>query len=234
MTRDPRAARVGLRRSQLFAALLIAMIAATTTAAAQTEPNIYTGCLSSSGTISSVAIGSAPAKDCKRDVQITWSQTGPQGVPGPQGPEGPEGSQGEAGPQGAPGSLPDSACAVGSYVTGITGGQLVCSPVTSMVSPNGQFSVTVTDTGIVLKSATFSEINIGPVEISVDSLLTTIDSGISTNIRGGIVQLGSGGCAPTARVTDPVLVSGTTPPAGAPLVLQGSILFGSPTVLTCG
>jgi hypothetical protein len=47
----------------------------------------YTGCLSGSdGTIQFVQIGTSPLKGCpKSATQISWSQTGPQGLPGPPG-----------------------------------------------------------------------------------------------------------------------------------------------------
>jgi hypothetical protein len=47
-----------------------------------------------------------PASDSCRpsEIAITWSQTGPQGIPGPQGPAGPAGPQGPQGPKGDTGA----------------------------------------------------------------------------------------------------------------------------------
>jgi hypothetical protein len=67
----------------------------------------YTGCLTKKGEIESVAIGTEPAQSCgKKDTQISWNQTGPQGLPGANGlvgQQGPSGAQGDAGPQGPAG-----------------------------------------------------------------------------------------------------------------------------------
>jgi hypothetical protein len=63
-------------------------------AAGTTVNQQYTGCLLS-GAISNVAIGAAPLKSCnKPGVQISWSQTGPQGLPGADGVKGTDGKNG--------------------------------------------------------------------------------------------------------------------------------------------
>jgi hypothetical protein len=57
----------------------------------------YTGCLKN-GTLSNVAIGTAPSAKCPTGAnQITWSEQGPQGVPGIQGEQGVQGEPGPAG-----------------------------------------------------------------------------------------------------------------------------------------
>ncbi len=69
-----------------------------------TTNNQYTGCLLS-GNIGNVAIGSTPTKPCQSPgVQITWSQTGPQGNQRPAGPQGPQGITGARGDVGATGA----------------------------------------------------------------------------------------------------------------------------------
>jgi len=56
-----------------------------------TTNNQYTGCLAG-GQISSVNIGSTPTKTCpKSATQISWSQAGPQGLPGANGIDGADG-----------------------------------------------------------------------------------------------------------------------------------------------
>lgn len=68
------------------------------TAADDDQP--YTGCLKN-GTLSNVAIGTAPSARCPTGAdQITWSEQGMQGEPGIQGEQGPQGEQGLAGTPG--------------------------------------------------------------------------------------------------------------------------------------
>lgn len=51
------------------------------------------------------------------------------GPPGPEGIRGPQGPQGPKGPDGAPGSIVESNCKVGDYVTGVdAAGKVVCAP----------------------------------------------------------------------------------------------------------
>jgi hypothetical protein len=77
-------------RRRLLAAGALAAVAVVVAAsygyAAVTATNqTYTGCLQG-GSITNVAIGSAPTKACPNNaVQISWSQTGPQGLPGQNG-----------------------------------------------------------------------------------------------------------------------------------------------------
>lgn len=76
-------------------------------AGAQGDPpsTVYTGCLiTNSGQLHDVAIGNSPVRTCPpNEVQISWSQTGPQGPVGPQGPQGPTGATGPVGPAGPKG-----------------------------------------------------------------------------------------------------------------------------------
>ncbi len=59
-----------------------------------------TGCLSSEGKLSNIALGPSPAKPCKsKDTQVSFGgEEGPDGPPGPPGPPGAEGPQGLVGP----------------------------------------------------------------------------------------------------------------------------------------
>ena len=73
-------------------------------AMAQSENEIYYACVNqASGEIKMISVGD----DCKKnEIQIQWSQVGPQGLQGeigPQGPQGEPGPQGEIGPQGPQG-----------------------------------------------------------------------------------------------------------------------------------
>lgn len=72
---------------------------------------------------------------CRSNEQaLTWNQRGPKGDAGEMGPQGlagpagPQGPRGETGPQGPAGAFADQACPSGHYVSGVSGGQLVCTP----------------------------------------------------------------------------------------------------------
>ena len=67
--------------------------------------NVYTGCLRTKhGEIINIAMGTEPKGSCKRkQMQVSWNETGPTGPQGPKGNRGPKGNAGPAGPQGDPG-----------------------------------------------------------------------------------------------------------------------------------
>lgn len=142
---------------------------------------------------------------------IQWSE---QGVAGPAGPQGPAGEDGEDG---------EDARFSGTFT-----------------SPNGRYSLSVTDTGIVLASPD-SSIRVTDSAIRVETMgpdpielrganRVTVDSGAAFELRaGGTASLQSGagfavrgstvdingvGCRPAARAGDPVaggsIVSGST------------------------
>jgi hypothetical protein len=109
--RVPTALRHRLRAPRLGAAAAAAagLVLVGSVASAEAPPNQYTGCLSN-GTLTQVAIGTSPNKQCaKSTMQVTWSETGPQGeqgiqgVPGEQGIQGVPGEKGEQGIQGIQG-----------------------------------------------------------------------------------------------------------------------------------
>jgi hypothetical protein len=86
-----------------LAAVAVAVAAGYGYPAVTATNNIYTGCLQG-GSISNLAIGAAPTKPCPNNaIQISWSQTGPQGATGATGPQGPKGDSGATGAQGPKG-----------------------------------------------------------------------------------------------------------------------------------
>ena len=107
-------------------AVVVAVAAGYGYAAVTATNNIYTGCLQA-GTITNLAIGAAPAKPCPNNtVQISWSQTGPQGAigaTGPQGLKGDTGATGPQGPQGATGATGPQGLKGDPGATGATGSQ---------------------------------------------------------------------------------------------------------------
>ncbi len=93
---------------------------------------VYHACMKKNGTIRIIDPASQQCKP-SAEVEITFNREGPkgdQGDPGPQGPAGPPGQDGEDGEDGK-----DGAPFSGTFT-----------------SPNGQYSISVTDSGIVLAS----------------------------------------------------------------------------------
>jgi hypothetical protein len=77
-----------------LAAVAVVVAAGFGYAAVATDNQTYTGCLQS-GSLSNIAIGSAPLKACpKNATEISWSQTGPPGTPGTNGTNGTNGTDG--------------------------------------------------------------------------------------------------------------------------------------------
>ena len=108
---------------------------------------------------------------------------------------GPQGLQGPAGPTGPAGTFSGT-----------------------FSSPNGAYSISVTNAGIVL-SGPGSTVRLTGPTVSVDS------SG-PTTVRGAVVQLNGGaGCTPVTRLTDPIPVPEhaalTFPAAASPTVCAG-------------
>jgi hypothetical protein len=101
--------------------------------------------------------------ECKQnEAGLSWNvvgpqgNTGPQGIPGPQGDPGPQGSKGDtggAGPQGAAGPQGETGPQGATGATGPAGPQGPPGDAGSatLTSPNGAFSVSVTDNGIFLR-----------------------------------------------------------------------------------
>jgi hypothetical protein len=180
---------VGWRALSLGAVAAVAVVAVAGYgyAAITATDQVYTGCLQS-GTLSNVAIGSAPSKSCaKNAVQISWNQTGPQGERGLQGERGP---QGPSGPQGEAGSLSDAPCtrtdgAAGNMTTRVTRDDLL---VVSCETASGNQTVPFND------------------EVAAEAVDRFIGSGthevaITPNCSGGFQAGCSGGQAVTPPPT---------------------------------
>ena len=87
-----------------LAAALAALAAGSIAWASVPDPRgMITGCYDKqSGALRVTDTQSGVPKDCgSKELQLLWSQQGPQGVPGPQGAPGPQGPQSPQGPSGA-------------------------------------------------------------------------------------------------------------------------------------
>lgn len=166
----------------------------------------------------------SPASCRSNELPIEWNVTG---APGPPGPPGVDGADGADGQDGEPFS--------GTFT-----------------SPNGQYSISVTDTGITLASPD-SSIKISSSAIKVEttgvdqlelkgggavsvlggatlelkgSAITTVEGSGLLALKGGLVRIGpAGSCLLAARVTDQI--AGVS---GGPGPVTGNIITGSSTV----
>ena len=93
-----------------------------------TDNNTITACAShEDGSLYLMTRGRKHDGCGRRDLTVLWNITGPQGIQGIQGTPGAKGDKGDQGPAGADGS------------------------VRKAVSPNGVFTLTLSDAGILLK-----------------------------------------------------------------------------------
>ena len=117
----------------------------------------------------------ADDKGCQPgDAAIDWSVEGPPGPPGPAGPKGDKGDVGPRGPEG-PQGLPGAA--------GTFSG--------SFQSPNGQYSLSVTDSGIELKGP-----GGGSVKLNGGNLI--LQGSVGLQLNAPIVSM-NGGCSRVMR-----------------------------------
>jgi hypothetical protein len=205
--------------------------------------DVIYGCVNALGVVRVVAEGDACRSDSRfREEPIAWSRTGPVGDPGAMGATGPAGTAGATGPAGnvgetgpigatGPEGAPGSAGAAGQ--AGATGGSV--SFAGTYTSPNGFYSMSVTNTQIVFSGPGGSMITLDGTRarlqgtiIRINGVQTTVTSDAITTVSGAILNI-PGGC-PIATVTDLTGPLVGPPPAFAALVAP--ILTGSPTVLT--
>jgi hypothetical protein len=210
-------------------AALLALAGGVAYATTPDASGVYTACmLKNVGTIRlidpSLPASSLLSHCTSLETPITWNQ---QGQPGPQGPAGPTGTDGTNGKDGvsptvtqlAPG---DPNCTNGgaaikdadgstAYVCNGTDGKDGQPFAGTFTSPNGQFSVTVADSGITLTGPSGS--------IKLDA--------VGLDLNGALITLnGAGSCAPAARQGDQV----TANLQGIAGPISAAIAQGSPTV----
>jgi hypothetical protein len=195
------------------------------------------------------------ADDCHPSERaIDWNQTGQQGPPGMDGSDGTDGVS----PSVTPLAAGDANCpAGGAAITDAAGSvAYVCSgqagedgadgePFSgTFTSPNGEYSISVTDTGVALTHGPTAHITLAGNDVTVRGMnvdlrgdlnatlrgaIALVDGQASATIRAGgvaavqgaLVQVkGGGACLPAARLGDAVAA-----PGGA-----GTIVSGAPTV----
>jgi hypothetical protein len=154
------------RRIVVVALAATALLAGGTAAAAAATSSpidssgVIHGCYNDGGHLKVVD----PSATCPTGYSaLNWNQTGPPGPPGPQGPQGPQGEQGPAGPAGSPGQS-------GNFTGQFT-------------SPNGLYSISVTDSGILL-SGPGTSVNLGVGSIVLQSIGTIDVNGALVSVNG--------------------------------------------------
>lgn len=146
-----------------------------------------------------------PAKNQKclpnLELPLTWNQTGPTGATGAPGVAGPAGPAG-ASPTVAQLDRGDANCPSGGAAIADASGSVayVCNGTEgasfdgSFTSPNGQYSIAVSDAGIMLTDTNGGSVTLagGAIEVSGNSLFaqsatnTTITSGSTTSLTSGL------------------------------------------------
>ena len=147
--------------------------------------------------------------ECVHPPEKPWDLMASAGASGEQGPPG---TQGKTGPAGS---------FTGTYT-----------------SPDGRFTLAVTNTDITLKGPG-ADVVVAANSVNARADATSTFKGTTTEVRadgtlrvaGGIVKLGgTSGCAPVAKVGD--TVTGQTA-IGAVNLINGKIAAGSPAILVC-
>ena len=149
------------------------------------------------------------ATDCHaNETALTWNVVGPQG---PKGDTGDTGPQGPAGPPGQKGDTGDTGPA-GSF-TGV------------FTSPNGQYSLSVTDTGIGLRGPDGSRLTINAAGIEVRSALdATVRAATALTLQGGTdADLKAGSNLTLEGAGNTVLKGSDVRVDGAPIQLNGCV-----------
>jgi hypothetical protein len=137
------------------------------------------------------------------DTAVAWTIKGPQGEPGPAGPSGPEGPKGDrgdvgpAGPSGPEGPQGPSGPQGAQGPSGPSGPAGTFSG--SFQSPNGQYSISVTDAGIELRGP-------GSGRVRLDAGNLILQGNVGLQVNAPVVSM-NGGCSKVIRQT----ATGTTP-----------------------
>lgn len=243
---------VAAAASAVVASVLVASVA---WAAIPGDGGVIQGCYTKVGGVLRV-IDTARGQACHPSFEtpISWSQAGPQGPPGADGADGADG----ASPTVAQLSPGDPDCPTGgAAITDAAGSRAyVCSGADgtdgepfagTFTSPNGEYSITVTDAGVTIAHGTAASIRIvdgdvlvrgdnasviaesgfearGGTDVTIRSDSTaTIQSSAAISVLGSLVRLNAtSSCPPAARAGDVVLVD--------PATGSGSVVSGSTTV----
>jgi hypothetical protein len=153
-------------------ALLLAVLFIVTRASAGDGAVIYGCAQKNNGNLRVVAEG----ENCRpSEHPISWNQEGPQGPPGQNGADGQNGQDGADGQDGVDGQNGADGQDGQDGADGVFTG--------TFTSPNGQFSLIVTDAGIVLSGPSGS--------LTLDAASISLDGGGLVSINGDTLELRS-------------------------------------------
>jgi hypothetical protein len=192
-----------MKRRELLAAL-IGAVAATALAggvawaAIPGEGGVYTACmLKNVGTVRLIDKSLPPASlmsHCKPalEVEVSWNRQGQQGLQGIQGPPGEDGVSPSVA-QLAPG---DTNCPAGgaaitdavgatAYVCGGQDGEPGQPFAGTFTSPNGEYSISVTDAGITIARGPMNSIVLSGADLDIRSEDIDMESSLSTTLKAG-------------------------------------------------
>ena len=203
---------------------------------------VYHACVMKNG---SIRIIDPSTDQCRpsNETEITFNQKGQTGDPGAQGPAGTNGTNGADGksPTVAPVAVGDSHCvAGGAAITDAAGHTAyVCSgqdgtngtngtngePFSgTFTSPSGDYSISVTDTGVTIKKVGGSSITLTGNDVRVHSDgAVSLESALGMDLRGSTdVEVQSGESLNLKSGTDATLEGGTDLTVkGVVLTVQG-------------
>ena len=200
---------------------------------------VYHACVMKNG---SIRIIDPSTDQCRpsNETEITFNQKGQTGDPGAQGPAGTNGTNGADGksPTVAPVAVGDSHCvAGGAAITDAAGHTAyVCSgqdgtngangePFSgTFTSPSGDYSISVTDTGVTIKKVGGSSITLTGNDVRMHSDgAVSLESALGMDLRGSTdVEVQSGESLNLKSGTDATLEGGTDLTVkGVVLTVQG-------------
>jgi hypothetical protein len=216
------------------------------------DGNTINGCYSDNGKI--VLLTPSSPQCQKKSHPIQWNVSGPPGAPGNPGANGvsPTVTQlasGDSHCSNGGAAITDAhnttayVCSGAPFSGTFTAGQYSISVTSSGITLAGPGSekVTLTQGGIAIDGGPGSlDAKAGPGGVSLESPTSLNLKGVTTKVEGtGLLDLTApltrlnGGCRPVARVGDQTqgLVNVPVTPFAAPVI--GTIVLGSPTVLSC-
>jgi hypothetical protein len=192
-----------MRRRDLLSALagagvVLVLAGSVAWAAIPGEGGVYTACmLKNVGTVRLIDKSLPPGNvmsHCKPafEVEITWNQKGQQGLQGIQGPPGQDGVSPSV-TQLAPGHT--NCPAGGAAITDASGSTAyVCDGQAgtdgqpfagTFTSPNGEYSISVTDAGITIARGSTNSIVLSGADLDIRSEDIDMESGLSTVLKAG-------------------------------------------------
>jgi hypothetical protein len=243
MTTQPKRRMSALRGSRLvvLVAVLLASAAGVAYATAQDTgtSSVLQACENpGNGNLRLVANNQT---DCHgAETAVAWNVQGPAGAPGAQGEPGEPGRDGIDGKDGSDGTSPtvqqlaagDANCSAGgAAITDASGSTAyVCSGEQgpagtfngSFASPDGTYSISVTNGGITLKDALLgSSVTVTHGQVDVEGVSTKVQAESTLELLGVVTKVGGGGtCKPAAGVGD---VTGGGAPGAPQTIVTGSI-----------